>query len=740
MRDSKYYDSDKIWSQGLALGQRLLAKAIIDFWPSNVGRFLDIGCGDGKIANIIASETGSKPEGVDLSETALENCKFDTHIANVCSLPFENESFESAVCTDVLEHLNKNEEAEAVNEIFRISQKFVFLAVPYQEILLESFATCSDCGCSYHINYHNRAYNIATAQSLVPEGWKIEQTILTGESWSDRTLDEIVAERVIQKIPAYWENAMCPLCSQKASKPHLEQSQFHLLEQAVSRRFHGKEIGNHSRSHTEILLVCVKKDISCSNSAKFVDFSEVFEQASIKALDYSLWHGAGSHFLVNYPTQSRLVCTKEENIIQIPFMDEEESLDVLVNLDDMALFRKNFVFEAAGKAANVKISSIEKGRFRIAANAPINARYGLIVRYKSSIGSVSIESNYPKKCYLIREPEESGYALKSLDSGQNILIQLRPGLVITNALWNSELQFDVDSSVSELNHFLDFNEEKSALLNTDTNSREQNHETENRLAIANDTIDKLNVELETTRIESQNLKVESDIHASEKVEKEGQLEQLRIKVQNLEAKTATYAQELNNSRALSDELRSELELVKVARQNVELESVSHAKGKEEKESELELKRIDIQNLEAMCNSVSKELVATRALLDERNAKTEQTKIALQNARLESASHAAAAQEREAELESRRIEFQNLEQRCLDYSEGLEASHALSDELNTELEKVNVALQNSKSESASHVAAVQEREVELESKRIEIQNLEARLIDLVKERDELLNTN
>lgn len=71
-------------------------------------RILDLGCGDGKVTKLYL-EKGTVA-GVDVSETALKMARqrgiaTKFHDLNNLPLPFEKNSFETVILTDVIEHL-----------------------------------------------------------------------------------------------------------------------------------------------------------------------------------------------------------------------------------------------------------------------------------------------------------------------------------------------------------------------------------------------------------------------------------------------------------------------------------------------------------------------------------------------------------------------------------------------------------------------------------------------------------
>lgn len=97
----------------------------------DVGNILDIGCGDGiLLENLI--KAGSRGVGIDISSEAIKICKqrgLDCSQADITEkLPFANNSFDSVILTDVLEHLFQP--IEVLKEVHRVSKKYILISVP----------------------------------------------------------------------------------------------------------------------------------------------------------------------------------------------------------------------------------------------------------------------------------------------------------------------------------------------------------------------------------------------------------------------------------------------------------------------------------------------------------------------------------------------------------------------------------------------------------------------------------
>jgi len=88
------------WSMFLYLHRQPIIEAVKAARPKLVGRLLDVGCGDKPYASVLQCE---EHVGVDVRSSSHSGGKIDV-IYDGATLPFEGESFDSILCTEVLEH------------------------------------------------------------------------------------------------------------------------------------------------------------------------------------------------------------------------------------------------------------------------------------------------------------------------------------------------------------------------------------------------------------------------------------------------------------------------------------------------------------------------------------------------------------------------------------------------------------------------------------------------------------
>jgi len=100
-------------------------------------KFLDVGCKIGGSFDVSKRFGYTKDEGIgiDINEESVKKFKengYDAVVADATNLPFEVNSFELVIFSHVIEHL-PNEELgkKALDECIRVSNKYVFLALPF---------------------------------------------------------------------------------------------------------------------------------------------------------------------------------------------------------------------------------------------------------------------------------------------------------------------------------------------------------------------------------------------------------------------------------------------------------------------------------------------------------------------------------------------------------------------------------------------------------------------------------
>lgn len=212
--EQSYYNQPELWNE-LAEYQKNVREDIIQFIPEDVKSILDVGCGNGHIINMLAAKY--ECTGVDTSSTALEYVKTRKMNASSDALPFPDHSFDLVMINDVLEHLTEPQLRKTLDELYRVTCKYILVTVPFMENLQSGMTWCSQCGTVYHITQHLRAFDSGKLLELFQGKLRPERLIYSGE---EQNLSDLVQYAIRSRLHLHtvWDKALCPVCGEKASE------------------------------------------------------------------------------------------------------------------------------------------------------------------------------------------------------------------------------------------------------------------------------------------------------------------------------------------------------------------------------------------------------------------------------------------------------------------------------------------------------------------------------------------
>jgi len=121
-----------------SIATRVRDKFLLKFLKLARGeKFLDLGCGVGYFTELL-SVKDAQVFGIDIDAKAIQYAKQNTSvnkffIASAESIPFKENSFDKLLCSEVLEHIDNDE--QVVSEIYRVCKNgaIVVITVPTEE-------------------------------------------------------------------------------------------------------------------------------------------------------------------------------------------------------------------------------------------------------------------------------------------------------------------------------------------------------------------------------------------------------------------------------------------------------------------------------------------------------------------------------------------------------------------------------------------------------------------------------
>lgn len=141
---------------------------------------LDVGAREGYISRQLAT-VYEEVVALDLVLPPIQEQRITCVVGDVTALDYADDSFDTVVCTEVLEHIPPHLLAKACAEITRVAAQHVLIGVPYRQDTRVGRTTCRACG------HHNPPWghvNVFDEQRLerLFGGLRLEQISLVGET------------------------------------------------------------------------------------------------------------------------------------------------------------------------------------------------------------------------------------------------------------------------------------------------------------------------------------------------------------------------------------------------------------------------------------------------------------------------------------------------------------------------------------------------------------------------------
>jgi SAM-dependent methyltransferase len=216
--DNKNFYEQYQWHSIDKVGLDSKIKRIIGTIPNDVVSVIDIGCGNGVITNELAGKYDVT--GVDRSRRALESLKTKSVCASSDAIPLPDLSFDLVFSSEMLEHLDNQTLSASIDEMKRLSKKYILITVPNAENLNKFLVKCPNCKFRFNHSYHLQSLDITRLTKLFT-GFTVKNYFEYGPGV--RTYNNMLSRWKVRMCPsASWfpyfanhtkdEQNMCPSC------------------------------------------------------------------------------------------------------------------------------------------------------------------------------------------------------------------------------------------------------------------------------------------------------------------------------------------------------------------------------------------------------------------------------------------------------------------------------------------------------------------------------------------------
>jgi len=206
------YEMEALWTaNNIAAPDRERIVFTADKVPADVESVLDVGCGGGIFVNYLKkTRRFQRICGSDRSETALKFVETEKVLSDVSTLPFADREFDLVSCLEVLEHVPYSDYEKTLEQLCRISNKYILLSVPNKENLRKSLESCPICYTRFSPDFHVRSFDYSSLNKLLSEyNFDCTEAFFIYKSVRHIGLDWLQKFRATAKLRWY---AVCPVC------------------------------------------------------------------------------------------------------------------------------------------------------------------------------------------------------------------------------------------------------------------------------------------------------------------------------------------------------------------------------------------------------------------------------------------------------------------------------------------------------------------------------------------------
>lgn len=113
-----------------------LAKKISKTVKIPEASILDVGCAQGYLIAELHNRYKYSVRGIDFSAYAVKKCepsvRYNISQGNILNLRFQKNQFDVVICLDVINYLEKDEVSKAIENLAKVSKKYIFFAAIFK--------------------------------------------------------------------------------------------------------------------------------------------------------------------------------------------------------------------------------------------------------------------------------------------------------------------------------------------------------------------------------------------------------------------------------------------------------------------------------------------------------------------------------------------------------------------------------------------------------------------------------
>lgn len=181
--------------------------------PEDVNEILDVGLGGGYVYRELRKKSGIRSFGIDISTELVTRLKMPgICVADAAGIPFGKGRFDLVIAADLLEHIKDEDFESSINELKRVSRRYILINSPYLDAIGWPVALCNRCNREFNIYGHMRTVDMALIRRCFPDN---AYDIMIAEIFGrKRDARPAVIARAAHRFGKLYSNegTVCPNC------------------------------------------------------------------------------------------------------------------------------------------------------------------------------------------------------------------------------------------------------------------------------------------------------------------------------------------------------------------------------------------------------------------------------------------------------------------------------------------------------------------------------------------------
>lgn len=229
MNEEEYYNNQAFWGEETYLKNKTELnrfQIVSSLIPKETKTLLDVGCGNGAFIKYLENNNlAIKSLGYERSEVAIAHklCKSGIIKGSVNQIDFKENSFDTVVALEVIEHLPYQIFENSIKEIQRIAKNHIIISVPFKE--KSRLIKCPYCGCMFSPYFHIRDFNDIKMKNLFDDFTLIHKTYINKYRkyflWDK--LKDLWFIKLKKEIPELPNHSSCPQCAFRPNNNNLDE-------------------------------------------------------------------------------------------------------------------------------------------------------------------------------------------------------------------------------------------------------------------------------------------------------------------------------------------------------------------------------------------------------------------------------------------------------------------------------------------------------------------------------------